>query len=88
MADVHPTRPASYPANRLVRILTIAASGLSAAAMTAQVAVKIVQVGSKSKQERAGIEGAVKLTLAVTVVKAFPAVLKEIRTLSKELRKR
>jgi pyruvate/2-oxoglutarate dehydrogenase complex dihydrolipoamide acyltransferase (E2) component len=71
----------------LVRKLSIAASALTAAAVTAQAVVAVAQQLGKSREERAGLEGAVRLTVAATVAKALPAILTEVRTLGRELRR-
>lgn len=87
MADVNETQPVKYPSSAAVRRLSIAASALTVAAIAAQAAVKILQQTSKSKAERAGLEGAVRMTIAVTLAKAVPSLLSEVRTLSRELRR-
>jgi hypothetical protein len=70
-----------------VRWLSILASGLTAAAIAAQAAAKIAQQMSKSKAERAGLEGAVRLTIVTTLARAVPSLLSEVRTISRELRR-
>lgn len=87
MADVNETQPVKYPSSKAVRRLSIVASALTAAAIAAQAAVKILQQTGKSKSERAGLEGAVRMTIAVTLAKAVPSLLSEVRTLSRELRR-
>lgn len=87
MAGVSGTRPVAFPSSGTVRRLNIAASALTAAAIGLQAAVKIAQQTGKSKAERAGLEGAVRLTLAVVVARAVPALLSEVRTISRELRR-
>lgn len=85
MANVPETKPVKYPSADLVRKLSIAASALSAAAIAAQAAVTVAQQLSKSKRERSGLEGAIRLTVAATLAKALPSILKEVRTVSQEL---
>ncbi len=87
MADVSETRPVKYPSSNAVRTLSIIAAGLSAAAIAAQAAVGIAQQLGKSKPERAGLEGAIRLTIAATLARAVPSVLSEVRTISRELRR-
>lgn len=87
MADVSETRPVKYPSSNAVHTLSIVAAGLSAAAIAAQAAVGIAQQLGKSKAERAGLEGAIRLTIAATLARAVPSVLSEIRTISRELRR-
>jgi hypothetical protein len=87
MADVSETRPVKYPSSQTVQWLNIAASALTAAAIAAQAAVKVVQQTSKSRAERAGLEGAVRLTIAATLARAVPSILSEVRTISRELRR-
>jgi len=87
MADVSETRPIAYPSSETVRRLSILASALTAAAIAAQAAAKIAQQLSKSKAERAGLEGAVRLTIATTLARAVPSLLSEVRTISRELRR-
>jgi uncharacterized protein YybS (DUF2232 family) len=87
MADVSETRPVTFPSSEMVRRLSIVASALSAAAIGMQAAVKVAQQAGKSKQERAGLETAVRLTIVATLARAIPAILGEIRTISRELRR-
>ena len=47
----------------------------------------IAQQLGKSKSERAGLEGAIRLTIAATLARAVPSVWSEIRTISRELRR-
>jgi hypothetical protein len=88
MANVSETRPVKYPSSSAVSTLSIVAAGLSAAAIAAQAAVVIAQQMGKSKAERAGIEGAIRLTIAATLARAVPSILSEVRTISRELQKR
>ena len=87
MADVSETRPIAYPSSETVRRLSILASALTAAAIAAQAAAKIAQQMSKSKAERAGLEGAVRLIIVTTLARAVPSLLSEVRTISRELRR-
>ncbi len=87
MADVSETRPVKYPSRDFVSKLSIVAAGLTAAAIATQAAVTVAQQLGKSKAERAGLEGAVRLTIAAAVVKAVPSILSEIRTISRELQR-
>lgn len=87
MADVSETKPVKYPSSSGVRTLSVVAAGLSAAAIAAQAAVVIAQQLGKSKEERAGLEGAVRLTILAAVAKAVPSVLSEVRTISRELQR-
>ena len=87
MADVSETRPIAYPSSETVRRLSILASALTAAAIAAQAAAKIAQQMSKSKAERAGLEGAIRLTILATLARAVPSILSEIRTISRELQR-
>jgi hypothetical protein len=87
MADVSETRPMAYPSSETVRRLSILASALTAAAIAAQAAAKIAQQMSKSKAERAGLEGAVRLIIVTTLARAVPSLLSEVRTISRELRR-
>ena len=87
MADVSETRPIAYPSSETVRRLSILASALTAAAIAAQAAAKIAQQMSKSKAERAGLEGAVRLMIVTTLARAVPSLLSEVRTISRELRR-
>ena len=87
MADVSQTRPIAYPSSETVRRLSILASALTAAAIAAQAAAKIAQQMSKSKAERAGLEGAVRLIIVTTLARAVPSLLSEVRTISRELRR-
>jgi len=87
MADVSETRPVKLPSSEMVRRLNIVAAGLTAAAIATQAAVKVAQQAGKSKQERAGLETAVRLTVAATLARAIPAILSEVRTISRELQR-
>ena len=87
MADVSETRPIAYPSSETVRRLSILASALTAAAIAAQAAAKIAQQMSKSKAERAGLEGAVRLIIVTTLARAVASLLSEVRTISRELRR-
>jgi hypothetical protein len=87
MADVSETRPVAYPSSETVRRLSILASALTAAAIAAQAAAKIAQQMSKSKAERAGLEGAVRLMILTTLARTVPSLLSEVRTISRELRR-
>ena len=87
MADVSETRPIAYPSSETVRRLSILASALTAAAIAAQAAAKIAQQMSKSKAERAGLEGAVRLTIVTTLARTVPTLLSEVRAISRELRR-
>jgi len=77
----------AYPSSETVRRLSILASALTAAAIAAQAAAKIAQQMSKSKAERAGLEGAVRLIIVTTLARAVPSLLSEVRTISRELRR-
>ncbi len=85
--DVKETTPVRYPSAEAPRLLNVVASALSAAAIAAQAAVAISQQMGKSKREKAGLEGAIRLTLAVTLARAIPSVLSEIRTINRELQR-
>ncbi len=87
MADVANSQPVKYPSSTLVRRLSLAASVLTAGAIASQAAVKILQQTGKSKAERAGLEGAVGLTMAVTLARAVPSLLSEIRNISRQLQR-
>jgi phage terminase Nu1 subunit (DNA packaging protein) len=87
MADVSETRPIAYPRSETVRRLSILASALTAAAIAAQAAAKIAQQMSKSKDERAGLEGAVRVMILTTLARTVPSLLSEVRTISRELRR-
>jgi hypothetical protein len=87
MADVSETRPIDYAGSETVRWLSILASALTAAAIAAQAAAKIAQQMSKSKAERAGLEGAVRLMIVTTLARTLPSLLSEVRTISRELRR-
>lgn len=87
MADVSETRPVKFPSTDTVRKLSIVAAGLTAAAVATQAAVAVAQQLGKSKEERAGLEGAVRMTIAVALAKAVPSILTEIRTISRELQR-
>ena len=87
MADINETQPVKYPSADMVRKLSIVASALTAAAIAAQAAVKVAQQMGKSPRERAGLEGAVRLTVAATIASAVPSILSEVRTISRELQR-
>lgn len=87
MADVKETEPVPYPSANRVRTLSIIAAALSAAAIAAQTAVVIMQQTSKSKAEKAGLEGAIRMTIMVSLVRAVPSILSEIRTINRELQR-
>jgi hypothetical protein len=86
MAAVRETKPLAFPSSTMVHRLHIAAGVLTAAAIAAQAAVDILQQTSKSKAEKAGLESAIRLDIAVTLARAVPSVLSQIRTVSTELR--
>jgi hypothetical protein len=87
MADVSKTRPIADPNSEIVRWLSILASALTAAAIAAEAAAKIAQQMSKSKAERAGLEGAVRLMIMTTLARTVPSLLSEVRTISRQLRR-
>lgn len=87
MAGISETKPVKYPSTDTVRKLSILASGLTAAAIATQTAVTVAQQMGKTKVERAGIEGAVRMSIAVALAKAVPSILSEIRTISRELQR-
>jgi len=87
MAAIRETKPVEFPSSQLVRRLNIAAGILTAAAIAAQAGVEILQQTSKSKAEKAGLETAVRLDIAVTLARAVPSLLSQIRTISTELRR-
>ena len=87
MADGSKTHPIAYPSSEIVRWLNILASALTAAAIAAEAAAKIAQQLSKSKAERAGLEGAVRLTIMTTLARTVPSLLSEVRTISRALRR-
>jgi len=69
--DVKETTPVRYPSAEAPRMLNVAIS----------------QQMGKSKREKSGLEGAIRLTLAVTLARAIPSVLSEIRTINRELQR-
>ncbi len=85
MPDVKETQPVKYPSGSFVRTLSIVAAALSAAAIAAQAAVAVMQQLTKSKPEKAGLEGAIRMTVAVTLARAVPSILSEVRTINREL---
>ena len=87
MADASETRPVADPGSEIVRWLSILASALTAAAIAAEAAAKIAQQMSKSKAERAGLEGAVRLMIMTTLARTVPSLLSEVRTISRQLRR-
>jgi hypothetical protein len=87
MAGVSEIKPLKFPSSQMVRRLNIAAAVLTAAAIAAQAGVEVLQQTSKSKTEKAGLESAVRLSIAVTLAKAVPSLLSQIRTISTELRR-
>ena len=87
MSNVSETRPVKSPSSEAVRRLSIAASALTAAAIGMQALVKIVQQTGKPKEAKAGLEGAMRLTIAATLARAVPSILSEVRTISRELRR-
>jgi hypothetical protein len=87
MADGSKTRPIAYPSSEIVRWLRILASALTAAAIAAEAAAKIAQQMSKSKAERAGLEGAVRLTIMTTLARTVPSLLSEVRAINRQLRR-
>src|ERR671931_74837 len=87
MADVSETRPVADSSSEIVRWLSILASALTAAAIAAEAAAKIAQQMSKSKAERAGLEGAVRLMIMTTLARTVPSLLSEVRTISRQLRR-
>ena len=87
MADVSETQPVENPSSETVRRLSILASALTAAAIAAEAAAKIAQQMSKSKAERAGLEGAVRLMIMTTLARTVPSLLSEVRTISRQLRR-
>ncbi len=86
--DTKETGPVVYPSANRVRTLSIVAAAASAVAIAAQAIVAISQQTGKSKREKAGLEGAVRLTIAVTLARAIPSVLSEIRTIRREMQRR
>jgi hypothetical protein len=88
MADVSKTRPIADPNSEIVRWLSILASALTAAAIAAEAAAKIAQQMSRSKAERAGLEGAVRLMIMTTLARTVPSLLSEVRTISRQLRRK
>ena len=86
--DIHDVEPVRYPSSSLVSTLSIVAAALSAATIAAQAAVAILQQTQKTKREKAGLEGAIRMTLAVTLAKSVPGILNEIRTINRELQRR
>jgi len=86
--DTKETGPVVYPSAGGVRMLSIVAAAASAVAIAAQAVVAISQQTGKSKREKAGLEGAVRLTIAVTLARAIPSVLSEIRTIRREMQRR
>ena len=88
MASVGNTRMFKYPSTSLVRKMSIAAAALSAAAVAAQAAAAVAQQLGKTDREKSGLEGAVRMTIALTLAKAVPTLLKEIRTISEEMGKK
>ena len=87
MADGSKTHPIAYPSSEIVRWLSILASALTAAAIAAEAAAKIAQQMSKSKAERAGLEGAVRLTIMTTLARTVPSLLSEVRAINRQLRR-
>ena len=88
MASVGNTRTFKYPSTSFVRKLSIAAAALSAAAVAAEAAAVVAQQLGKSDREKSGLEGAVRMTIALTLAKAMPTLLKEIRTISEQMAKK
>jgi len=86
--DIRETEPVVYPGANRVRVLSIVAAVASAIAIAAQATVAISQQTSKSKREKAGLEGAIRMTIAVTVAKAVPSILSEIRTIRREMQRK
>jgi len=86
--DTKETGPVVYPSAGGVRMLSIVAAAASVVAIAAQAVVAISQQTGKSKREKAGLEGAVRLTIAVTLARAIPSVLSEIRTIRREMQRR
>jgi len=86
--DAKETGPVVYPSASRVRTLSIVAAAASAVAIAAQAIVSISQQTGKSKREKAGLEGAVRLTIAVTLARAIPSILSEIRTIRREMQRK
>lgn len=86
--DTKETGPVVYPSSGRVRTLSIVAAAASAVAIAAQTIVSISQQTGKSRREKAGLEGAVRLTIAVTLARAIPSILSEIRTIRREMQRK
>jgi len=84
--NIRETEPVVYPGANRVRVLSIVAA--AASAIAAQAVVAISQQTSKSKREKAGLEGAIRMTIAVTLAKAVPSLLGEIRTIRREMQRK
>ena len=82
--NIHDVEPVSYPSSNIVRTLSIAAAALSAATIATEAAVVILQQTSKTKREKSGLEGAIRMTIMVTLARAVPGILSEIRTINRE----
>jgi hypothetical protein len=56
--------------------------------VAAEAAAVVAQQLGKTAREKSGLEGAVRMTIALTLAKAMPTLLKEIRTISEQMAKK
>lgn len=85
LAKTPHTAPVEFPSSPLVRRLNTLAVLLTITLIIVQTLVAISQQMTKSKGEKAGLEGAMLLTVAGIVARNVPNLLREVRALREQL---
>jgi uncharacterized membrane protein YjfL (UPF0719 family) len=74
-----------YPSSTLVKYLKVAAAAMSVAGVLLDVAVPIAQQIGKKKPAKEGLEGAIRLSVVLALVRGIPRLVGAVRTLRGQL---
>ena len=74
-----------YPSSSVVKYLNLAAASVTVISVILDAAVPVAQQLGKNKQAKAGLEGAINLTILLTLVRTVPRLFGAVRTFRAQL---
>jgi hypothetical protein len=74
-----------YPSSQVVKYLNLAAASVTVVSVILDAAVPVAQQLGKNKQAKAGLEGAINMTILLTLVRTVPRLVGAVRIFRAQL---
>ena len=75
----------AFPSSSLVKYLNVAATAVGVVSIVLDVLVPVAQQLSKNKPAREGLDGAIRMTILLALVKSIPRLIGSVRKLRAQM---